>query len=185
MADKLTAEEIINAWRKGRISAELRDNMLRAEGYELAKDQPSSMTVDQEAGANLPRWQDDATVVECPKCFFQQLAVIGLKRECDDCSFPFTPKMPFAPTVVDLPDVQDYLELAKALSKMAHEAAEGGQYELAKQRHGDAIAAFDAYEKLTRETVEERVRRVSPAVADGFDQHGWPNAFERGAGQPE
>ena len=36
---KLTAEEIIDAWRKGRISASLRDGMLRAEGYELKKDQ--------------------------------------------------------------------------------------------------------------------------------------------------
>lgn len=39
MTDKLTAEEIIYAWRKGQISAHLRDQMLRAEGYELAKDQ--------------------------------------------------------------------------------------------------------------------------------------------------
>jgi hypothetical protein len=38
---RLTAESIIHEWRKGRISASLWDGMLRAEGYELAKDHPA------------------------------------------------------------------------------------------------------------------------------------------------
>lgn len=41
MEEKLTAEEIINEWRKGRISAHLRDVMLRSEGYALKKDEVS------------------------------------------------------------------------------------------------------------------------------------------------
>lgn len=43
MTSRLTADEIIEAWRKGRISASLRDGMLRAEGYELAKDHTTNI----------------------------------------------------------------------------------------------------------------------------------------------
>jgi hypothetical protein len=35
---KLTAEEIVGAYQRGKISAAVRDGMLRSEGYELAKD---------------------------------------------------------------------------------------------------------------------------------------------------
>ena len=44
MADKdpqLSAKEIVNEWRKGRISAHLRDVMLRANGHKLRKDEVS------------------------------------------------------------------------------------------------------------------------------------------------
>jgi hypothetical protein len=59
------------------------------------------------------------------------------------------------------PNAADYLELAKSLSKLAHEAADGGQYELAAARHRDAAAAFDAYERLT---IEESKPCTHPTV---------------------
>lgn len=44
------------------------------------------------------------------------------------------------------PTAEEYLGLAKALAKQAHEAAEDGMYDRAQQRHRDAADAFAAYE---------------------------------------
>ena len=45
---RLTAEEILREFHKGRISARMRDGMLRAEGYELAKDGDGRFKIERE-----------------------------------------------------------------------------------------------------------------------------------------